>query len=111
LTLACERSARLVLGKWKSDREWHQAPLRLTQPKLTLVPDASFTLKTTSGGSFACFVELDRGSISGSRMRPRLAGYLALPHAPNGRPIPVWVVVPDAERQEVVARWAQEEAH
>ncbi len=106
---AAATSPTLALAEWHGDGE---VTIRVTDPptrdRITLIPDASFTLMLRGAGETQTFyVEQDLGTVPPKRLRPRLRGYLV--HAKDS-PTPVLFVVPDAARQAAIVRWACEEA-
>ena len=59
----CERSTVVTLRSWKTDRAWHQQPLRLpaagSRKPLVVIPDGSFQLALPDGSVHPFFVEMD----------------------------------------------------
>lgn len=106
---AAENSRRFTLVEWNGDGDLViRVKDPLTKESVTLIPDASFTLALRGSNQTQTFyLEQDLGTVPPKRLRPRLRGYLV--HAQE-TPTPVLFVVPDAQRQAAIARWASEEA-
>lgn len=111
LELAAERSPVLSLVAWTPEIELARTPLSITDPidgtTVRWVPDGALTLALPDGRRQQFLLELDRGTIPGTRLRVRLRGYLLLADV---RPRPVLFVVPDAARETAIRGWVEAEA-
>ena len=109
LELAVEQSCRFRRMMWQPEHELASAPIRLPDPEthqtLTWIPDGALQLELQDGRRQSFLVELDRGTIPGKRLRPKLRAYLR-----QVPPLPILFVVPDARRQATILAWTRTEA-
>ncbi len=111
IELACQRSQVVDLVDWVrvpplvKVEDPAALPLLPLPPKIPLLPDGEFAL-AFRGGSAAYRLEVDMGTIP-KRLKVKLRGYLAYAHQDDR--VVLWVV-PDAQRLQAIASWAQEEA-
>ena len=107
--LAVEQSGRFRRMTWRPEHELAAVPLRLPDPEtgqmFTWIPDGALQLELRDGRTQSFLVELDRGTIPGKRLRPKLRAYLR-----QVPPLPVLFVVPDARRQAAIESWTRTEA-
>jgi len=107
--LAVEQSRRFRRMAWRPEHELASAPIRLPDPEsgqtFTWIPDGALQLELHDGRTQSFLVELDRGTIPGKRLRPKLRAYLR-----QVPPLPVLFVVPDAHRQATILAWTRTEA-
>lgn len=108
--MATARSSVFTLQGWIGDRELHQSPMRVKDPKtsndLPIIPDAAFSLTLPDGSEQSFFVEMDMSTVAPKRMRAKLRAYLIR----KGDPTPVLFVVPNESRRSAIVQWALEEA-
>jgi len=108
LELAVESDPTAEWVEWHSEVELAATPIVVADNKrATIIPDGEFTLKTPSG-TLTAYLEMDMGTI-GSRLRTNLRAYL-LHRRTLPAPRPILFVVPDARRQQAIAKWALLEA-
>jgi hypothetical protein len=109
LELAVEQSRRFRRIAWRPEHELAAAPLRIPDPEsgqtFTGIPDGALQLELCDGRTQSFLVELDRGTIPGTRLRPKLRAYLR-----QVPPLPVLFIVPDARRQVMIRSWTLAEA-
>lgn len=110
LEMATERSAVLHLADWADERQLRRHPIRVTDvptgERLTIVPDASFSLAVHGNRAQGFVLEVDMGTMAPKRLRRKLRAYLGRQRAL----LPVLFVVPDAARQRALSSWTLQEA-
>lgn len=108
LELAVAADPGVELVEWLSEVELASSPIVIAgSKKAKVIPDGQFTISTPSG-SFTAYLEMDMGTI-GTRLRVNLRAYL-LHRRELPAPRAVLFVVPDRHRQQVLAKWALQEA-
>ncbi len=111
LELAVETSPQFRLVDWIPEATLKQHPLQAVDPRtgqtLRWVADGAVTLWLTDGRTQAFWFELDRATIPGKRLRPKLRGYLL---QADTQPQPVLFVVQDTARRAAIATWVSAEA-